>query len=68
MQADDKDLTRRTYNLGSMSFTPKDLVESIQKEIPDFKMHYDVDFRQEIADTWPNSINDDIARRDWGWR
>ena len=44
-----------------MSFTPKKLVESIRKEIPDFKMNYLVDFRQEIADTWPNSINDDLG-------
>ena len=49
------------YYQASMSFTPKKLVESIRKEIPDFKMNYLVDFRQEIADTWPNSINDDLG-------
>ena len=44
------------------------LAESIKKEIPDFKLHYDVDpNRQAIADSWPNSLDDSAAREEWGW-
>lgn len=68
MDAPAEKLTRRVYNLGSLSFTPEVLAASIRKEIPDFKIKYNVDFRQEIADSWPNSINDDLARKDWGWK
>jgi hypothetical protein len=48
-----------------MSFTPKDVAEAIRKHIPDFEISYKPDFRQAIADSWPASINDDVARKDW---
>ena len=66
MQAPKEDLSVRTsYNLGGMSFTPKELVKEIQKEIPDFTIKYDPDFRQQIADSWPASIDDSLAKKDW---
>ncbi len=56
---------RTSYNLGGMSFTPKQLVAEIQKEIPDFTIKYEPDFRQKIADSWPASIDDSVAKKDW---
>ena len=53
------------YNLGGLSFAPKELAAEIQKEMPDFTIDYKSDFRQEIADSWPASINDSIAKKDW---
>lgn len=58
---------RSSYNLAAMTFTPQELATEIQKHIPDFKISYDPDFRQEIANSWPSSINDDAARNDWSW-
>lgn len=58
---------RNAYNLAAMSFNPKQVTESIQKHIPDFKIEYELDFRQDIADSWPQSIDDSVARKDWGW-
>lgn len=67
MQAPAEDLTVRTsYNLGGMSFTPSTLAEAICKEIPDFTIDYAPDFRQAIAESWPASIDDSVAKRDWG--
>ena len=60
--------TRTSYNLGSMSFSPNEITEEIQKLYPNFKVEYNADFRQEIADKWPKSINDDEARKDWNWK
>ena len=60
--------TRTSYNLGSMSFSPSEIASEIQKLYPNFKVEYNVDFRQEIADKWPKSINDDQAREDWNWK
>lgn len=58
---------RSSYNLAAISFTPKDLAVAIQQYIPDFKITYKPDFRQSIADSWNNSIDDSCARKDWGW-
>ena len=58
---------RTSYNISALSFSPKEIYESILKEIPDFKIKYEPDFRQKIADSWPDSINDSAARSDWGW-
>jgi len=59
---------RSAYNLGGISFTPKQLGEAISKVIPDFQISYAPDFRQEIADSWPNSIDDSEAKKDWNWK
>jgi nucleoside-diphosphate-sugar epimerase len=59
---------RGSYNLGGISFSPKDIANEIKKHIPEFRITYKPDFRQEIADSWPKSINDDEARRHWGWK
>ncbi len=66
-QPTDKIKLRYGYNLSSMSFTPKEIAESIQKYISDFKITYEPDFRQEIAASWSESIDDGQARKDWDW-
>jgi len=58
---------RSSYNLAGVSFTPKQIAEEVKKHIPDFKMTYNPDFRQAIADSWPSSIEDSHAQNDWGW-
>ncbi|MFD2567239.1 NAD-dependent epimerase/dehydratase family protein [Pseudotenacibaculum haliotis] len=68
MQADAKDIKIRTsYNLSAIDFTPKELSEEIKKHIPNFEITYKPDFRQEIADSWPQSIDDSHARTEWNW-
>lgn len=59
---------RSSYNLAGISFTPKTLSEEIKKHIPNFQISYQPDFRQEIADSWPNSIDDSAAQNDWNWK
>lgn len=59
---------RSSYNLSAMDFTPKEITEAIQKHIADFTINYEPDFRQKIADSWPQSIDDSSARKDWGWK
>ncbi|WEK38077.1 MAG: NAD-dependent epimerase/dehydratase family protein [Candidatus Pseudobacter hemicellulosilyticus] len=59
---------RHSYNLSSMSFSPKEIADEIRKEIPEFKIDYKPDYRQQIADSWPQSIDDSVARRDWDWK
>src|SRR5690606_1137084 len=67
MHAPKEDLTVHTaYNLGGMSFTPQELAAEIKKEMPDFEIDYKPDFRQAIADSWPASIDDSVAKKDWG--
>lgn len=58
---------RTSYNLGSMSFSPEELYHAIVARIPAFKIAYEPDFRQAIADSWPDSIDDSQARKDWDW-
>ncbi len=68
MNADKDAITiHSSYNLAAISFTPKQIAESIKKHIPEFSVRYNPDFRQKIADTWPKSIDDTKAREDWDW-
>jgi threonine 3-dehydrogenase len=64
----DKISVRTSYNLSGMSFSPKQITTSIRKFIPDFEISYKPDYRQQIADSWPQHIDDTAARKDWGWR
>lgn len=59
---------RSSYNLSAMDFTPEEITKAIQEHIPDFIIDYEPDFRQKIADSWPQSIDDSRAREDWGWK
>ncbi|MEL6561194.1 MAG: NAD-dependent epimerase/dehydratase family protein [Bacteroidota bacterium] len=59
---------RSSYNLAAISFTPAQIFQEIKKHFPDFNISYTPDFRQTIADSWPNSINDQAAAQDWGWK
>jgi nucleoside-diphosphate-sugar epimerase len=67
MEADSSKLSlRSSYNVAGISFTPEILAKEIQKHLSEFIITYKPDFRQAIADSWPASINDDVARKDWG--
>ncbi len=69
MEADfDRVKIRSSYNVSAMSFTPEQLSAEIKKYIPDFRITYKPDIRQEYANSWPNSIDDSRARSDWGWK
>lgn len=59
---------RSAYNLAGVSFSPLEIADSIKKRVPDFEINYEPDFRQAIADSWPNSIDDSAAKNDWGWQ
>lgn len=59
---------RTSYNLSGMSFSPKEIFTEISKHVPGFTISYKPDYRQPIADSWPQSIDDSVARRDWGWK
>lgn len=59
---------RTSYNISGMSFSPKEIAAAIQKHIPEFIISYQPDYRQQIANSWPQSIDDSIARKDWGWK
>ena len=61
-------LRSTVYNLTSFSFTPAEQAESIRKFLPGFSIDYQPDFRQKIAETWPRSLDDSEAKRDWGWK
>jgi nucleoside-diphosphate-sugar epimerase len=67
MEAESSKLTiRSSYNLGGISFNPKEIASEIKKHIPDFEITYKPDFRQKIAESWPASIDDSVSRKDWG--
>ena len=59
---------RSSYNISGISFSPEDISNEIKKHITNFSISYSADFRQKIADSWPNSIDDSIAKKDWGWK
>ncbi|MFW9828704.1 MAG: NAD-dependent epimerase/dehydratase family protein [Candidatus Thorarchaeota archaeon] len=67
LEADDSKLKRRVYNITGMSFSAGEIAAEIKKHIPDFQIDYEPDFRQEIADSWPKSIDDSLAREEWNW-
>ncbi len=58
---------RSSYNIAGMSFSPKEMAEELKNSIPEFEISYSPDYRQKIADSWPQSIDDTHARKDWGW-
>ncbi len=69
MEAPAQNITVRTsYNLAGVSFSPKEIAESIKKTIPEFRILYRPDFRDKIAASWPDSIDDHVARADWKWK
>ncbi|MGC4036365.1 MAG: NAD-dependent epimerase/dehydratase family protein [Chitinophagaceae bacterium] len=69
MEADSSKISVRTsYNLSGMSFSPETIGAEIKKHVPEFNIQYKPDYRQAIADSWPQSIDDSVARRDWGWK
>jgi len=69
MDAKQEDIKiKSSYNLAAVSFTPKEITQSIKKHIPEFTITYNPDFRQKIANSWPKSIDDSRAREDWNWK
>jgi nucleoside-diphosphate-sugar epimerase len=60
--------TRTSYNLAAMSFSPEEIAAEIKKHIPEFRISYAPDYRQQIANSWPQSIDDSVARDNWGWK
>uniref|UniRef100_A0ABM5FBK7 L-threonine 3-dehydrogenase, mitochondrial-like isoform X2 n=1 Tax=Pogona vitticeps TaxID=103695 RepID=A0ABM5FBK7_9SAUR len=69
MEAPSERLSMRTYNISAMSFTPEQLVQEVQKHVPELQVTYNVDaVRQAIADSWPMIFDDSNARQDWGWK
>lgn len=69
MEADASKISIRTsYNISGMSFSPKEIAAEIKKHLPGFNIIYKPDYRQEIAESWPQSIDDSVANKDWGWK
>ncbi|TKJ19863.1 MAG: UDP-glucose 4-epimerase [Promethearchaeota archaeon Loki_b32] len=67
LEADNLKLKRRVYNVTGISFSAGEIAAEIKKHIPEFQIDYEPDFRQEIADSWPKSIDDSLAREEWNW-
>lgn len=68
MEADASKLTvRSSYNMSSISFNPEEISSEIKEHIPEFEITYHPDFRQAIADSWPQTIDDSVAKKDWDW-
>ena len=67
LEAENTGLSQRTYNMNGCSFTPAEQASSIAKIIKGYEQNYSPDFRQAIADSWPQSLDDSQARKDWGW-
>ena len=68
MEAPEAKISIRTsYNISGMSFSPREIAAEIKKHVPSFHITYQPDYRQQIADSWPQSIDDSVARNDWGW-
>lgn len=59
---------RTSYNISGVSFSPKEIADEIKNHLPDFSVSYHPDYRQAIAQSWPQSIDDSVARKDWGWK
>ncbi|UJG44267.1 MAG: NAD-dependent epimerase/dehydratase family protein [Candidatus Heimdallarchaeum endolithica] len=68
IEADNSKLEHRSFNVTAFSLAPKDLVGPIKEAIPEFEIAYEPDFRQQIAESWPASIDDSVARKEWGWK
>lgn len=69
MECDAAKISVRTaYNVTALSFSPKEIAKEIKKHIPEFTIDYKPDYRQEIANSWPQSIDDSVAQKDWGWK
>ena len=69
MESDAEKISVRTsYNVAAISFSPAEIAAEIKKHIPAFTINYKPDYRQQIAESWPQSIDDSIARKDWGWK
>ncbi|MEO6220188.1 MAG: NAD-dependent epimerase/dehydratase family protein [Ginsengibacter sp.] len=69
MESDAKKITVRTsYNISGMSFSPKEIALEIKRLIPEFSITYKPDYRQKIAESWPQSIDDTVAATDWRWK
>jgi nucleoside-diphosphate-sugar epimerase len=64
----EKIAVRTSYNLSGMSFSPEEIAAVIKEHIPEFAISYKPDYRQQIANSWPQSIDDSVARKDWGWK
>ena len=68
IEADASKLKHRSFNITAMSFAPDEIAAEIKKHIPEFEISYEPDFRQQIAESWPASIDDSVAREEWGWK
>ncbi len=66
--ADPQKLKRRVYNVHAMRLSPNDILSAIHQHVPEFRCQFEPDFRQNIAESWPASIDDRFAREEWGWQ